>query len=102
MNFRNRSEYSFVEKDVVVRVFRDSDDEFNLSIPSHILSPSGEEIHQVLGQYKSDKYMCGLAQFLHERCRARLAYARKISADDQPLTHAPFVEIEPSAPTGAT
>ena len=102
MNYCNRSEYHFLEEDVVCRIFRDSNDVFDFSIPSHILSPSGEEIYHVVKQHKSDEYIRGLARFLHGRCRAKLAYARIVSADDQPLSHAPFVEIDPSAPSGST
>ena len=101
MTFLNQSEYHFLEEDVVCRIFRESREEFNMSIPSHILSPSGEEIYQVVKQYKNDEYIRGFAQFLHKKYRAKLAYSRTITSDGKRLSHAPFVEIDPSTPTSA-
>ena len=97
MNYANRSHYVFIEEnDIAVRIYKKDNQPFKLEIPSHILSPSGEEIYRVIRQRKSDDYIHALASFLDKRCEARLAYARLASADGKPLLDTSFVEIDPS------
>ena len=101
MNFRDQNEYLFLEEDVVFRIFRDGGKTFNLDIPSHILSPSGEEIYDIVKQRKSDEYIRGLAQFLSKKYRAKLAYCRTTSPEGKPLSHAQLVVVDTSTPSSA-
>ena len=103
MNFTNQNQYYFVEEDdIAIRILGKDDQRFDLRIPSHILSPSGEEIYKFVRQRKNIDYVYELASFLHKMYGTRLAYARASSTDRKSLSQVPFVEIDPSSSSKAS
>lgn len=98
INFQNQSEYHFVEEDVVCRIFKDNVQSLDLSIPAHLLSPSGREIANIVSQHKSDDYIHVVARFVHQKYREKLAYARLNVPDGTRLSEAPSIEVDPNTP----
>ena len=87
--------YHCYNGDTVYRIHKGGTEIFNVEIPCHALTPSGEELYAFVICRMNEDYLGVLADFLKKRGGGRLAYAQIVDRTQPVWPEGPWIEVEP-------
>ena len=75
--FKGSSEYHVQDRDIVYRMTKSDPGTYEVTIPCHSLTPSGQELYAFIKCSKNEDYLGVLAAFLNQSKDVKLSCARK-------------------------
>ena len=99
-NLKGSSEHNIQDHDIVYRITIAKSDlgTYEISIPCHALTPSGQELYAFIQYSKNEDYLGVLAAFLKKQGGGKLAYARILARIGSNLHMESWRDIEPRMP----
>lgn len=97
--FEGSSEYHIRDRDILYLMAKSSPGMYGVSIPCHVLTPSGQELYALIDCGKNEDYLGVLADFLKKNGGGKLAWARiLVRTESQLHITQPWRDIEPRKP----
>ena len=96
--FEEQSEYHFQDPNTLYRITKSDPGTYEISIPCHALTPSGQELYAFIQCSKNEAYLGVLAAFLKKQGDAKLASALIVGRIGSNLHLEPWRDIEPRIP----
>ena len=99
-NLKGSSEHNIQDHDIVYRITIAKSDlgTYEISIPCHALTPSGQELYAFIQCSKNEDYLGVLAGFIKKNDNVKLAYARIVGRIGSNLHMESWRDIEPRMP----
>lgn len=95
--FRGYSEYLLEDENTIYRIYKDRKGEYELVIPSHVLTESGSELYSVMNTPTNTDYLRFFAKFLNERGGWNLAYSTMPESGIISVTTTHWHTVEPTS-----
>lgn len=96
--FKGSSEYYVQDRGVVYRMTKSGSGIYNVRIPCHSLTPSGQELYALVKCSKNEDYLGVLAASLKKDQGVKLSYARILARIGSDLRLTQWKDIEPRMP----
>ena len=96
-SFEGSSKYHLQDHNTVYQITKSDPGTYRLTIPCHLLTPSGKELYAFIQCSKNEDYLGVLAAFLKKNDNGKLAYAQIVRVGSN-LQLEPWRDIEPRMP----
>ena len=97
-SFEGSSEYHLQDYNTVYQLTKSDPGTYRLTIPCHLLTPSGKELYAFIQCSKNEDYLGVLAAFLKKNDDVKLAYARIMRIGSDKFRRELWKDIEPRMP----